>query len=127
MTGPGNPDVVSRLAWLRMLLRLNGGPIVENPDAMRVLANAMLEIETLRGQVRELLPFAESDARLGVTVGPADDCSFCRRDGGPCPDCDWYEQSLVLLSRIEAKEFGVRERGSAEGDDEGDTEGEGGE
>lgn len=59
------------------------------------------EIERLRAQVADLLPFAVADAELGVGVGPHPDGDY-----DECDDCHWYESSVELLARIEAGEFG---------------------
>lgn len=63
-------------------------------------AEALHEIERLRGLVAELLPFMVSDATQGRALGPApvghaDDCD----------DCLWYESSLKWWKRISQGEF----------------------
>ena len=66
-----------------------------------VLDAAADEIERLRAQVAFLLPFAKADAELGATLGPHPNDEY-----DDCADCQWYEQSMELLQKIEAGEFG---------------------
>lgn len=61
------------------------------------------EIERLRGQVAELLPFALQDAKSGASMGAAPLNHEC---GPLCDDCQWYDESLLLLNRINSDEFG---------------------
>lgn len=67
-------------------------------DCAREAAN---EIERLRGQLAELLPFAQSDAELGASLGPHPGTA----DYDDCDDCQWYDASVALLARIHAGEF----------------------
>lgn len=60
------------------------------------------EIERLRSQVEELVPFARADAELGASIGP----HVADHDCIPkCDDCQWHEESLLLLARIDSGEF----------------------
>ena len=69
----------------------------------RLLAAAADEIERLRAQVAELLPLALADAKSGVAMAAAPPGHVC--DPG-CEDCEWYDESLLLLNRIQSGEFG---------------------
>lgn len=64
---------------------------------------AAAEIERLRAQLAELLPFAHGDAKSGASVAywpGGHDCEPI------CEDCQWHLDSVALLARIEAGEFG---------------------
>jgi hypothetical protein len=67
-----------------------------------LLHEAADEIERLRGQVAELLPYALQDAKSGVLCGKWPTDHGCEPE---CGDCEWYAKSVAMLERIEAGEF----------------------
>jgi hypothetical protein len=88
---------------MRELVEDLRGAVFRDPDPWDVTLyeRAADEIERLRAQVAELLPFALADAELGADLGP--------HPGGEydeCGDCRWQLDSTALLRRIAAGEFG---------------------
>jgi hypothetical protein len=91
-------------------LRSPRGPIMADDaqgtphecESCRTQKKAADEIERLRGLVAELLPFARADAELGASIGQHVSGHACDPQ---CGDCQWYEDSLLLLERIRAGEF----------------------
>lgn len=69
----------------------------------RLLSAAADEIERLRAQVAELLPIAWQEAKSGVAMAAAPPGHVCQPS---CEDCQWYDESLLLLNRIKSGEFG---------------------
>lgn len=61
------------------------------------------KIEQLQALVAELLPFAHGDAKSGASVAHWPGGHDCEPI---CEDCQWHLDSVALLARIEAGEFG---------------------
>jgi hypothetical protein len=66
------------------------------------LARVEDDLDRLRTQVADLLPFMIVDVRNGLALGPAP----ADRTDTDCEDCQWYRESLDWKARIDAGEFG---------------------
>jgi hypothetical protein len=71
-------------------------------ESCRIQKEAADEIERLRGLIAELLPFARADAESGAAVIHWPGGHNCEP---LCDDCQWHEDSLLLLERIRSGEF----------------------
>lgn len=104
-------DIVTRLRYA--VRRCNhdwdlGGEWFPEPtvctDCIRQ-TEAADEIERLRSLVRELRHYMEVDMKSGLEMGgPTAEDPEHRED---CPDCAWYNNSLVWAKRIESGELDV--------------------
>jgi len=85
--------------------RLRSNPSIDRIQELETQVRELTEkLSVAESQIAELLPFAFSDAQVGVDIGPG------IIEGECCPDCDdcrWHKTSVTLLSRIESGEFGL--------------------
>lgn len=59
------------------------------------------EIERLRKLVSELLPFMINDMEEGLALGYSEE----HKEDVPCPDCQWYKNSILWKQRLDSGEF----------------------
>lgn len=62
----------------------------------------------LQALVQELRPYLEMDVNSGLSVGPSTESHFHYKDPSyTCSDCEWYNESIAWVKRLEAGELGV--------------------
>jgi hypothetical protein len=67
-------------------------------DQKHALMNKITRLQSL---LDELMPYLLTEVRLGLEIGPFEDCPEPE-----CEDCKWYEHCLVWKARIDSGELG---------------------
>ena len=63
--------------------------------------NPDVEIARLKSLVSELLPYMLNDMEQGLALGPVK----YHTEDTQCPDCQWYQESILWKERLDAGEF----------------------
>ncbi len=66
------------------------------------MTEAADEIEKLRSLIKEILPYMLNDMEQGFSLGPPSEDHI---EDTQCPDCQWYEDSMIWKNRLDAGEF----------------------